>query len=202
MLFGSGDGDDFKLAINADGTGTMLYAGEGGDITWTQKDANTITIGTTSGEGIDAVYEDGALKIAMNDDTFSGVLIFTRDGSYPGAKEISLAGAKDITSEDALIGEWSLSGMNMGGMTVYGAKEDLAALAGDDSMAMSLVKGGTGKAFGDDITWEITANGAVITVEGDQVPVKAFGNDLLLDAHEAAGDLDLGATDFLLVFSK
>jgi len=190
------------LTINADGSGTMMFAGEGSDITWTQKDANTITITTASSTGVDVVYEDGALVVAMADAEFSGKLIFTRDGAYAKLKDISLTNAKDITSEDTLVGTWALSGMNLAGVTMFGDKAALSELAGGDDMTIVLESGGTGKAFGEAITWTVSPSGAVITSPDGALPVKALGNDIIIDASGATGSLDFGGASILFLFSK
>ena len=200
MMFGKDD--PTTLVLNADGTGTLMFAGEGGDITWTQKDANTISITAGSSTAMDVVYDDGALVLTMADAEFSGRLLFTKDGTYAKIKEISLADAKDITSEDALVGTWALTGMNLGGVTMYGDAADLAQLSGADDMTIVLEKGGTGKAFGDDVTWAVSSNGATITVSGVALPVKALGDNIVVDVTSATGNLNLGGANTLFLFSK
>lgn len=203
ILGEEGSLSDFGMTIKKDGTGSIAWSDENVELTWTQKDDNTITVTPTkeSDSGITTVdvrFDDNALKMKMEDESFSGDLIFTADGKYADAKEISADGAKAITSEDALIGTWKLSGVNMMGMSMYGDADDLAAAMGEvGDTTITFEKGGTAKAFGEDGTWKVGSDGATLTLSGTDVPVKALGDDIAIDASAM-----LGGTTILMVFSK
>lgn len=55
------------LTLNADGTMTLETLGETNEGTWTQKDANTITL--TGTESRDCAYKNGVLTLEMGDMT-------------------------------------------------------------------------------------------------------------------------------------
>ena len=103
---------------------------------------------------------------------------------------------------DTLVGTWALSGMNLAGVTMFGDKAALSELAGGDDMTIVLESGGTGKAFGEAITWTVSPSGAVITSPDGALPVKALGNDIIIDASGATGSLDFGGASILFLFSK
>ena len=197
------DSSSISLSIKKDGTGSMEFAGDNADITWAQKGDDAITVTpTTESDSIttvDVAFEDDALKMEMKDDEFSGTLIFTADGKFADAKEISIDGAKAITSEDALVGTWKLTGANMMGVSVYGDADDLTAVMGNiGDMTITFDKGGTATAFGESTTWTVGADGATLTSAGTEIPVKALGDDIVIDAGATLG----GTTQILMVFSK
>lgn len=198
-----GDSSNVSLSIKKDGTGSLTFKDEPVDITWAQKGDNAITVTPVKeSDGITAVdvaFENNALTMEMSDDEFTGTLIFTADGKYADAKEITADGAQAITSEDALVGTWKLTGINMMGMSMYGSSEDLAAAMGSVSdTSLTFEKGGTVKAFGQDETWKVGPDGATVTSNGTEVPVKAIGDDIVIDASAQLG----GAIQILMVFSK
>lgn len=217
--FGSiiGAEEGMALTIKEDGTGEFAMNGESGAITWTQKDADTITIevptagSSASGASaasssasaassgtyaIDIVAKDGALFMDMTQDDFNGTAIFTSDGTFVGAKEISTAAMTPITSEDALIGSWTLSGMNMMGITMYGEAADLAAMAGGQDMSLSFEKAGKCVLMGSEATYTVGTDGAVITEGETKVPVKALGNEIAIDMTDLIG------MEMIMVFGK
>ena len=194
------DGEGATLSLEEDGVGTMTFAGESADVTWKQ-DGEKLTVTTSEGKDLDGTFKDGVIVLTMADDDFTGTLIFTVDGTYDKAREISLAAAKDITSESELIGTWSLSGMNMMGMTIYGEAASLASMAGETDVTVSFEEGGACTLMGEEATWSIGSDGAVITTDGASIPVKALGDDIVIDVAGATGDLDFG-DDLLFLFSR
>lgn len=221
-IIGSEQG--MSLTIKADGTGEISMNDETAPLTWTQKDATTITIDAKNADGsasnasaeagsasaeagsdaseaahgltTDVTLKDGALYMDMTQDSFSGTAIFTADGTFAAAKEINSAAATPITSEDALVGSWTLSGMNMMGISMYGDAKDLAAMAGDSDMSLSFEKGGKCNLMGSEATYAVSADGAAITESGMGIPVKALGDDIAIDMTDLIG------MEMIMVFSK
>ena len=204
--FGTLLGEDTSgstLSVKSDGTGSITFGGESVDFTWAQNTDDSIVITPkTESDSIKTApvkYEDGALKMTMEDNDMTGTLIFTADGTYPGAKEISADAATPITSEAALVGEWKLTGANMMGISMYGSADDLAAvMGGTTDTTLTFEQGGTAKAFGEDATWTVGSDGASFTMSGTSIPVKALGDDIVIDASAELG----GTMTILMVFSK
>ena len=197
------DSAGMSMSIKKDGTGSMTLGDDAVDITWTQKGDDAITVTPVKESDdittVDVAFEDNALKMEMKDDSFTGTAIFTADGTYSSAKEISADGAKPITSEDALIGTWKLTGANLMGVSMYGDADDLAAAMGNISdTTLAFEKGGTAKAFGEDGAWKVGSDGATLTLSGIDIPVKALGDDIAIDASAMLG----GTMQILMVFSK
>ena len=202
--------DDMEMAlvVNADGTGTFTFGGEAAPFTWTEKSPTAITleIQTTSDDSasdssasasasaaaaetttVDVTCEDGALFMEMQSDDYTGTVIFTADGTFAGAKEISIASAKPITSEDALVGTWKLSGLNMMGINMYGDADALAAMAGSEDMTVTFEKGGKATMSGSDMTYTVGADGAAIDESGVTLPILALGDDVIIDLSDVLG---------------
>ncbi|MBQ9041322.1 MAG: hypothetical protein IJ111_00740 [Eggerthellaceae bacterium] len=143
-----------------------------------------------------ATLEDDALKIVMGEGAEQATLILTKDGTYADAKTIDASAATPITSEDALVGSYTLTGMNMMGISMYGPAEALSAMAGGTDMTVTFEKGGKVDFMGSEATFTVGADGAAI-VEGEaQVPVKALGDDIAIDMSEFLG------MQMVMVFSK
>ena len=101
-----------------------------------------------------------------------------------------------ITSEDALVGSWTLSGINMMGITMYGDAKDLAAMAGGQDVSLSFEKGGKCHLMGSDATYAVSSDGATITEENISIPVKALGDEIAIDMTDLIG------MEMIMVFSK
>lgn len=206
---------DVSLVIKDDGTGTMSFQGESADLKWTQKDASTITLTVSDADAssasssasasasasdepqsIDVVMKDNALFMEMNDADIQGTIIFTPDGVYADAKIIDLASATPIKSADELVGDWTLCGVNMMGVSVYGDPASLAAIAGDTDVNASFTKDGKVTMMGEEMQFSVESDGAYLTVEDAKLPVKSLDGDIVVDLSAYAG------TDIALVFGK
>ena len=202
-ILGSESTETMGLTIKEGGTGSMSFAGDATDITWELKGDDTIAVTPTSEsssmEAVDVVAKDDSLQMTMSDDELTGTVVFTKDGTWADAKEITADAATAITSESDLIGTWKMSGASMAGMTMYGDADALSAAMGTElDSTLVFEQGGKAKAFGEDATWSIGSDGAVIESSGIQIPVKALGDDLVIDGSSFMG----GSVTFLMVFSK
>ena len=195
------------LSIKSDGTGTLTFADDSNDITWKQKDDDTLTISIADAEDpfaatIELKSKDDELFLEMSNDEFSGTLIFTADGTTKNAKEISFAEGSDITSEDELLGTWNLTGVRMMGASMYGDASDLSVLAGSEDASITFEAGGTCTMFGGEATWTVGADGAAIESLGISMPVKSIGDDIMLDVSELMSAMGSEYGEMVYVFSK
>ena len=185
------------LTLNADGTASFTMGDEAMDGAW-KVTGDTAADLTINEQTVPLSYEDDAVLMAMESEDFSGTMILTKDGTYAKLPAITSEGAKAITSEDALIGNWSLCGMNMMGISMNGDSASLAAVAGDTDMTMNIEKGDSATLMGEEATWAIDADGASITLEGTTLPVQALDNgNLIMDMTDL-----LGGMSMIMVFSK
>ena len=193
-ILGNGE---VKIALNADGSVSFTMGEETVDGTW-KTTGDTAAEITINDNAVPISYEDGAILMTMEDDGFNGAMILTKDGTYAKLSVISAEGAKAITSESALIGNWSLCGVNMMGVSMYGSAEDLAAVAGDSDMTLVIDQGGSAKIMGGDATWSVGSDGASISIDGVTIPVQALDNgNLVIDASGITGGMSV-----VLVYSK
>lgn len=202
-----GVGDNGGLTFNADGTGTLTLNSETYSFTWTEGDGGTINIAPQSENAImkqsivPVTIKDGAVFMSMEDNGQQGNLIFTKDGNYDKAKQISMADAKPITSEAALLGTWTMVGMNMGGISAYGNAEALKGAMGGSETSVTFKEGGVADLSDGTGSWTIGANGATLTstdITGTHtVPVMQLGSEIAIDYTEA-----YGGTEFVFVFAK
>lgn len=182
--FGSIMGDDEMTEILAmtasfaeDGTGSLKASSEELNLTWAEKgDGYALTIETVDGDKQEttATLENGALKLVMDE---MGNLIFTPDGSYASTAGFDAATAKPITSEDSLVGSWTLAGMQMGGLTMTGDAESMAEMFSYDEPKIVLEAGGKADFFGDEVTYTVDANGAKVGDESLGIEVPILGSD-------------------------
>ena len=98
-----------------------------------------------------------------------------------------LSEATDITSEEALIGTWKVSAASYEGATMYGDSASLSAMNGSDEMVLVFEEGGRATMLGNEATWSIGENGAVISDSGVDIAVKALGDDIVMNVGEAYG---------------
>ena len=182
------------LTVKDDGTGKLVFASEGGDFTWKQKNDDAITIEVKNNDdstttSMDITFEDDSLQLEMKDEEMSGTLIFTADGKSDKFKEITVDKATAIKSESELLGSWKLSGMNMMGMSVYGDVSALAEMSGQAGTDTSVTfeSGGKCTLMGQECTWAIGSDGATIDLSGVTIPVKALDKDLTLDLGSLLG---------------
>ncbi|MBR0308852.1 MAG: hypothetical protein IJH92_08170 [Mogibacterium sp.] len=197
------------LNINEDGTGEMAVGKKEADkttLTWELKDDDTITLKpaeTTEslGESVDVRYENEALLMEIEQDDQTGTAIFTHDGTYPEARIITMEDAVDITSEDELIGKWTMTAMNLMGISVYGSSEDLSEMSGGNEIYIEFKKDGAAEMSGSEGSWKVDGNGAVLTatdISGtNDYPVKKLEDEIVVDMSAS-----LNGTTFIAVLSK
>jgi len=208
-MFGETTGS-MGMTIEEGGTGSMAYGEDAIPLTWTQQSDDTIiiTVENTGEDGAVNITEtpvtlkDGALFMKMETDEMTGTLIFTADGNYADARQITLEGATPVTSEDQLLGTWNLVGVNMAGVSMYGAPEDLSAMMGGTDMSMTFEEGGVVKMSEAEATWAITDEGAVLTtagLSGDmECPLLLIGDELAVDYSGIYG----GEIEFIMLMAK
>lgn len=171
------------LSFKEDGTGTIAAGSQELNATWKESGSSyVVTIETVNGDKQDttATLADGTLRLEVAD---MGTLIFTADGSYPGAVSYDVASAKPITSESEIIGTWKLVGVQMAGVTMSGDSEAMTEMFGYDAGEVVFEAGGKASLFGDEVPYIIDANGARV---GDEtldleVPFTLGGGNLFID---------------------
>ena len=190
--FGSmfGEADNISLVINADGTGSMAMGDDSGQITWTAEGADSIWV-TPQGdeasiqEAIQVTMKDDALFMPIEQDGQQVNVILTKDGNYDKAKQITLDDAQPITSEADLIGKWTLVGMNMGGVSMYGDAAAMAAAMGGEESWINFKEGGVLEMSTGEGSWAVSADGATITTTDitgtNTVPVVKLGDEIAVD---------------------
>lgn len=114
-------------------------------------------------------------------------LYLTKDGKLAGAKEINMADATPITSAADLEGEWTLVGMNMFGMTMYGDADSIAQMANGADMTLTFNADGTCVMSGSQANYSVGPEGAVISSNGTDIPVALLDDGIAIDAGAAAG---------------
>lgn len=222
-LLGTDTGMEFTF--EAGGTGNAAFAGETAAITWEVTGDNGITIkaadtaassdAAASSEAASASsaaaeateldadnlfatgkLEDGALKLETGDGTESVTMIFTQDGTYAGAKTIDTSAATPITSADALVGSYTLTGLKMMGISMYGDPAALSAVAGDTDTTLTFDADGKVSIMGSAATYAATADGAAITISSVEIPVQALDDGIAVDMSSVFG------AEMIMVFSK
>ena len=180
------------LNIAEDGTGEVALDEEKASFSWTQTDENTLSIEVEAPEDeatissiAKAVYQDDTVRMTIETEDQEGTIIFSKDGTMPGITALSMDDATDITSGDALVGTWKISALTMQGATAYGDSASLSAINGGDEVTITFAEDGTVTLFGGEASWSIGDNGAVISEEGIDVPVKAMGDDILVNVGVA-----------------
>lgn len=219
--------DNFQMTVKEDGTGSMSFGGETKTFTWEASGENTMAMkpsadgasgdssassasaeaeATTEGGSTEEIanelteftYEDGKLTATVTNEGQTIKIIFTQDGTIPGAPVIDSAKAAPITSEADLIGTWKLSGMNLMGMTVYGESDAIAQMSGGTDTSLTFEEGGKCTMSGVEGTYAVTANGATINQDGAEMEVKSLDGSIVIDAGAASG-LDL---EMVMMYSK
>ena len=135
------------LTVNADKTGVINLGDESAGFTWELKsdDVMTITPQTDTdkvGETADISYKEDALWLTIEQEEQEASLIYTKDGIFPGAKDFRLSDATPITSDKDLIGKWSLSGLKLMGIAMYGEGEALKNAANGVDMYIDFKEDG------------------------------------------------------------
>lgn len=184
-----------NFTVNADGTAKMSYGEESVDLTW-KIDGKNITFSSADAT-IPATFEDGAIIMTSNDESFVGQFIFTKDGTYDKASVISSENATPITSADGLVGTWSLSAMNMMGISMYGEASSLAALTGESADTTLVFNAdGTASFMGTSMSYTVDGNGLSLGDNQGSIEIKKLDDDLVLDMSSMLG------MPLVMVFSK
>ena len=193
------------LELAADGTGTVNLNGENISFAWKPAGDNAIEIvkGAAEEDASDMPAaqilcdEHGALVIPLEGEDFEGTMTYTKDGKLEGAKTISAEGAKPVTSIDGLAGTWVMSGISMGGASMTGEPEALAAIGGYDDPTLVFNEDGTAALCGNDAAWKEGDEGIVLADATVEYPVKSLGdNEIVLDLSSITN------MEFLLLFTK
>lgn len=202
-----GIGDAGTLTFEADGTGTIVFGEEPGTFSWAEEADGTIHLTPTSESEamiqstVPITLKDGTLFMEVEQNDQKATAIFTRDGNYAGAKQISLEGAVPITSEEELLGTWGLVGMNMGGISMTGDSGSLESMMAGGESKITFKEGGVAEMSVGDGTWAVDANGATITSDGltgkVTCPILKLGDEILIDYSES-----FGGVDFIVAFAK
>lgn len=207
LVLGTDDGFTFNLS--EDGTGSFAFSDEKANVTWKLETDDSISIQVESEDedkdedsstptNLTANYKDGEISIEM--DELGGTMVFTPTGKSDNYFEIALDNATAITSEDELVGSWKLQGMNLMGISVYGSSKDLSSFSGQELNAdITFEKGGKGTFAGDEITWEVSTEGAFITVDGIDYKLQVKKLD---DARIVLDMSDFVSIDMSLMYEK
>jgi len=195
------------LTVNADKTGVINLGDESADFTWEMKsdDVMTITPQTDTdkvGETADISYKKEALWLTIEQEEQEASLIYTKDGIFPDAKDFRLTDATPITSDKDLIGKWSLSGLKLMGIAMYGEGEALKNAANGVDMYIDFREDGKADiSNGSGGSWEVSSEGATITYSDSMgthtLPVLKLGDDIVVDSSEL-----LNGNEYLMVLSK
>ncbi|MBR2705941.1 MAG: hypothetical protein IKE74_01715 [Mogibacterium sp.] len=195
------------LTVNADKTGVINLGDESAGFTWELKsdDVMTITPQTDTdkvGETADISYKKDALWLTIEQDEQEASLIYTKDGIFPNAKDFRLSDATPITSDKDLIGKWSLSGLKLMGIAMYGEGEALKNATNGTDMYIDFKEDGKAEiSNGSGGSWEVNSEGAAITYSDSMgthtLPVLKLGDDIVVDSSEL-----LNGNEYLMVLSK
>ena len=195
------------LTVNADKTGVINLGDESAGFTWEMKsdDVMTITPQTDTdkvGETADISYKEDALWLTIEQDEQEASLIYTKDGIFPDAKDFRLSDATPITSDKDLIGKWSLSGLKLMGIAMYGEGEALKNATNGTDMYIDFKEDGKAEiSNGSGGSWEVNSEGAAITYSDSMgthtLPVLKLGDDIVVDSSEL-----LNGNEYLMVLSK
>lgn len=198
-----GDTEIPTLAIDKNGTGSMALNDDEGTLTWKLVDDNSISIVMDNSEEkkeIPVTYDEqkATLSLTMEDDSMSGTLFFTADGTSKDVVAIDISQAKDITSADEIAGEWKMSGAGMNGMFMYGDAETIASISGGDfDPALSITADGKITLNGSTLDITIDENGASVGVEGvSLISLKTYEDKLVMDISSVMG------SPFFVLYSK
>ena len=189
-LIGAGSGSSSDIVINADGTGTLSFDENPSAFSWTAADADSIYISPQGTEAsiqqtVQLTYKDEALFMPFEQDGRQMTAIFTKDGNYAGAKQITLDGAQPITSESTLLGTWNLVGVNMGGVSMYGDAQSIASAMSGGVSTITFKEGGALEMGSGEGSWSVSADGATMTVTDvmgtNTIPIVMLGDEIAID---------------------
>lgn len=196
-----------SLVINEDGTGTMTMNSDTFSFTWNENGDEGIAlnaegaINDETGNQTSLKLEDGAVFMKFVQDEKEAYMIFTEDGTYDKAKVITMEGAEAITSQDDLLGRWTMSGMNMMGVSAYGDAEALSNMNGGLETFVDFKEDGTVEMNGQQGTWQVSGDGATMTSEDitgvHTYPIKKTADGIVMDSSESFGGME-----FIILFIK
>ena len=193
------------MTIANDGTGTLDMNGKAGKFTWTQAGDNAITIavedaseGNFGGIANSTItYKDGILSLEATSNGTTGTILFSKDGTIPGLDPITMDRTTPITSPDALVGVWNITGFASDGAYAKGDTASLTSMMGQGvDYSMTFNADGTATVFGANGNWTVDGNGATLTLEGISLPIMAYGSDIVIDLGQFIG------SSLLAVYSK
>lgn len=198
-----GDEQIPTLSIDKNGTGSMVLNDDAGTLTWKLVDDNSISIAMDESEDkkeIPVTYDEqkAALSLTMEDDSMSGTLFFTADGTSKDVAAIDISQAKDIASVDEIAGDWKMSGAGMDGMFMYGDADTIASISGGGfDPALSITADGKITVNGSTLDITIDENGASVGAEGvSLISLKMLDDKLVMDISSVMG------SPFFVLYSK
>lgn len=203
-------------SVKSDGTGVFAWMGETVPFTWTATGDNTFEAAlqtSSDGSGDDPIsnlikatgktmkfqLDNGALSLAVVNSDVPGGLLFSKDGSMPGAPDYDLAKATPVKQESDLVGTWKVVGAILGNTVAYGSTEDITntVVSGQD-MTMSFEPGGKCALGGTASTYTVNSDGASIQDSGITLVLKKLGDKLIVDYGNIMGT----GQNMVMVYAK
>jgi hypothetical protein len=206
-----GESVNIGVTFNEDGTGQVVAGDEKLDVTWELNDDGDLVatqVEDKEAEPMTFKYEDGELhgiNVSIDEETSEQselIISFTHDGKSEKVTAPKVADATDITSADALVGKWNLSGMSFMGITFSGSSEKVAEMFSDQSVATEFKDDGTCSFFDQDCKYTVSDSGATIDYEGSSVPVKQLGDNIIVDLTESLGAALGMDSEFFFIYSR
>lgn len=206
-----GESVNIGVTFNEDGTGQVVAGDEKLDVTWELNDDGDLVatqVEDKEAEPMTFKYEDGELhgiNVSVNEETSEQselIISFTHDGKSEKVTAPKAADATGITSADALVGKWSLSGMSFMGISFSGSAEKVAEMFSDQSASTEFKDDGTCTFFDQECTYTVGDSGATITYEGSSVPLKQLGDNIIVDLTDSLGAALGMDTEFFFIYNK
>ena len=206
-----GESVNIGVVFNEDGTGHLIAGDEQVEVTWELNgdgDLVATQVEDKEAEPMTFKYEDGELhgiNVSVDEETSEQselIISFTHDGKSEKVAVPKVADATGITSADALVGKWSLSGMSFMGITFSGSAEKVAGMFSDQSVSTEFKDDGTCTFFDQECTYTVGDSGATITYEGSSVPLKQLGDNIIVDLTDSLGAALGMDTEFFFIYNK
>ena len=196
-----GSEDKVVLALSEDGTGSLAIDENSVNLSWEASGENTIEMTADSsftdlglGGGkvsadkksvvVEGTYKDEMIALDLGEADYANNMIFTRDGTIPTLPALTTEAAEAITAGETLVGNWSLSGVNMNGMLLYGDADNLSALVGDQDVSLTIGEDGSVAFMGANGTYNLGDDGATLVLDEAVVAVKKIEDDLIIEFSE------------------
>lgn len=206
--------DKVVLSLAEDGTGSLAIDENSVDLTWEASGENAIEMTADSsfadlglGGGkvsadkksvvVGGTYKDEMLALDLGEADYANIMIFTRDGTIPTLPALTTEAAEAITAGETLVGNWTLSGVNMNGMMLYGDADNLSALVGDQDLSLTIAEDGSVAFMGAKGTYNLSDDGATLVLDEAVVTVKKIEDDLILEFSE-----DVAGIPMVMRFAK